>query len=132
MIHKTFVVAGIFLLIIASCTKGRKAVPLVDAPSDTTKTVVPSDCDSTKVLFCNKIKPIITTYCATTNSCHVTGGDGTGDFSTYAGVKAKADNSSLKTRVLELHSMPPAGSTQLSSADTTLISQWLTAGAPEK
>lgn len=120
MIRHIFLAAGVLLLFFASCTKDKKPAPV--AP-------VASDCDSTKILFCNEIKSIINSNCAT-SGCHISGGNGPGDFSTYSGIKEKADNGTLRLRVLEMRNMPP--SQPLSASDTTLISKWLSEGAKEK
>lgn len=111
---------------LASCTKDKSPAPQQANSQDTTTTPV-SDCDSTKVLYCNKIKKILTDNCI---SCHVAGGTGTGDFTTYLGIKDKVTSGSLRLRTLTFMDMPPSG--PLSNADTTIISQWLAAGAPEK
>ena len=50
------------------------------------------------------IVPIMTTYC-TTKGCHNPTGSGTGDYTTYAGLAAKADaplgNGSLRKRAID-------------------------------
>ena len=130
MIRSFLLTAGILLVLFAACTKDKKAAP--PAPADTTSTQpVVSDCDSSKVLYCNKVRAIINASCAVTG-CHVNGGTGTGNFATYAGVKAKVDNGTFEQRVFVFGDMPPATHPQLSTADTTSLRQWLDTGSLEK
>lgn len=84
-------------------------------------------CDTVGVSFSNDIMPIIQGNCATIG-CHVQGGTGNGIFENYAGVKAKVDNGSLKSRVLVQKNMPP--SQPLGDCSMSLISAWINAGAP--
>lgn len=123
-------ITGSFFLILTRCTKDKQEPPEEVPGTDTTDTTA---CDSTKVLYCNKIKPIIDLNCAI-SGCHVTGGTGNGIFSTYAGVKAKVDHCAgprtFREIVLIDQSMPPAG--PLTTGDLNLMTQWLDAGAPEK
>jgi hypothetical protein len=103
------------LAFVASCTfdKGEIPVPVKD------------DCDST-ISYSTVIAPMMTTYC---NGCHVSGGPGTGDFTTYAGLKQKVDNGSVNNRVLVVKDMPQAGSPTLSDAERKLIDCWIKQGA---
>jgi hypothetical protein len=110
-----------FLLLIpvfafaGSCTYDKGEVPVKD------------ECDST-VSYATDIAPLTTTYC---NSCHIAGGTGTGDFTTYAGLKEKADNGTLKYHVIDIADMPQAGSPQLSAAERKLIGCWIKQGSPD-
>ena len=85
------------------------------------KPQVASMCDS--VTYTKTIAPIITKNCI---SCHKSGFS-SGDFTTYAGVKQKADASSLKTKVITELLMPPTG--PLSVQDRDKIRCWLDNGA---
>jgi hypothetical protein len=83
-------------------------------------------CDS--VTFTNDIKPIFDGKCV---SCHVTG-TGSGapwDFTTYAGIKPRVDDGTIRSRVLILHDMPQGGPV-LPQSELDLITCWLDAGAP--
>ncbi len=121
---------SLFLLFVLSCTKDKREKPIEPAPVDTTKVVV-SDCDSTKVLYCNSVKSIINTRCAV-SGCHVSGGSGIGNMSTYNGLKAKVDDGSFTLRVFTYGDMPPSTSSQLTATDTITLRQWLNSSALEK
>lgn len=114
-----FIAAGMFFF--SSCTKD-EADPKPD---------LPCDADTTKITWCSKIKAIVTPTCAI-SGCHVSG-FGSGDFTSFAGVKLKIDAGAFKTRVITNGDMPPSYSTgpTLSSSDKQLIDQWLNNGAPE-
>jgi hypothetical protein len=88
--------------------------------------VPPNACDSVK--YNAYIKPIINANCATPG-CHVPGGGGNGDFTTYAGVSAKVSNGSFKNRVIGPGSPMPA-SGRLPQAKLDSIQCWLDKGAP--
>lgn len=110
--------------IFSTCTKTKAPDPGTTGSTDSVQA-----CDSTKVLYCNKIKPIIDLNCAIAG-CHVSGFP-SGDFTQYAGVKAKVDNGNILLRVFsDPPSMPP--SNPLPASDTTLLGQWLREGAKEK
>lgn len=89
-----------FSLVLTSCTYDE--IEYFDfQPQDTT------------VSYSLDIKPIIITYCLGTGNqhCHVTNTNqgSNGDFTTYAGLKAKVDNGSIEARVLNpLGGMPPS------------------------
>jgi uncharacterized membrane protein len=101
----------------ASCTYEKGEVPVKD-----------TECDST-ISYSTVVAPLITTHC---NACHVSGGTGTGDFTTYAGLKQKADNGTLRNRVVVLKDMPQAGYTPtMSDEDRNLINCWIKQGALE-
>src|ERR1051326_4445823 len=59
---------------------------------------------SAVISYSVSIVPIMTTYC-TTKGCHNPTGSGTGDYTTYAGLAAKADaplgNGSLRKRAID-------------------------------
>lgn len=112
---KKFLLLFAVLLIWSSCTYEKGEIPVL----------VPKECDST-ISYASQIAPLTTTYC---NGCHSAGGTGTGDFTTYAGLKLKADNGSLKTRVVDVKDMPQAGSPPLSDAERKLIKCWIEQGA---
>jgi uncharacterized membrane protein len=103
-------------LIWSSCTYDKGEVPVKEI-----------GCDSI-ISYSAQIAPLVTTYC---NGCHVAGGPGSGDFTSYAGLKLKADNGTLKNRVVDLKDMPQAGSPTLSDDERNLIRCWIAQGAPE-
>lgn len=83
-------------------------------------------CDSLSVKFATDITPIIQVNCAITG-CH----DGTsapGNFTTYAGIKAKVDDGKLRSRVLTIKDMPPVG--PLPDSSLQKIECWINDGAP--
>ena len=86
----------------------------------------PVTCDVTNVTYSTDIVPIINTTCAT-SGCHVAGGSGPGDFTTYAGLKAKVDNGSFVNRVLVQKNMPPSG--PLSDCNEAKLQKWIDDGA---
>lgn len=111
---KKVIILFAVLLIWASCTYKKGEVPFKD-----------TECDST-ISYSSQIAPLITTYCI---GCHSAGGPGSGDFSTYAGLKLKADNGTLKNRIVDIKDMPQAGSPPLSEDERKLINCWIKQGA---
>ncbi|MEM8907948.1 MAG: hypothetical protein AAGD05_08900 [Bacteroidota bacterium] len=75
------------------------------------------------------IKAIIDNSCAF-SGCHVAGGDGPGDYTTYAGLLGNLENESIKTRVIDQRDMPIAPG-EISPEDLELVRCWLLAGFPE-
>ena len=103
-LHKfTFI---IFLLSLTACTKKVGMLP----------------CDPS---YKKNIKPIIDFNCAI-SGCHVSGAF-MGDYTTYAGLKAKADNGKLKLLVVDNNTMPLNSS--LTSEQIGLIKCWIENGA---
>lgn len=86
-----------------------------------------ADCDSVSSAYSADVKPLIIANC-TAAGCH-NAGSARGDFTTYAGLKAVADNGQLNQRVNERRDMPPSGS--LSREDRLKIKCWITHGAPD-
>ena len=86
----------------------------------------PVSCDVSNVTYSNDVTVIIYSSCATTG-CHVSGGTGPGDFTTYNDLKASVDNGSFETRVLVQKTMPP--STPLSDCDLEILQAWIEGGA---
>jgi len=106
-----------------SCTndKGELPVPVKTAPYQTA------------------IKPIMVTYCygQGTQACHVAASNqgASGDFTAFAGLKAKVDNGTIQSRVLTSGGgMPPTystGPTALSSDDLEKLKTWVNNGAQD-
>lgn len=81
--------------------------------------------DCSTVTYSGIISQIISGNCISAG-CH--GASSTnGDFTGYPGLKASADNGSLRDRVVSKKDMPPGG---LSSATIKKIECWLDNGAP--
>ncbi|MBK6774974.1 MAG: hypothetical protein IPG74_03685 [Flavobacteriales bacterium] len=87
-----------------------------------------SFCDTANVTYSGTAKSILETNCAI-SGCHVSGGTGPGNFTSYADVKQRVDNGTFRILVLENRTMPPSFS--LSSCELEQLSIWLDAGAPE-
>lgn len=86
-------------------------------------------CDIANVTYDVDIKPIISANCAIPG-CHASG-FGAGDFTTYAGLKAKVDagiNGTVNDRVVILKDMPLGGS--LTQDEILKIDCWIKDGAP--
>lgn len=89
-------------------------------------------CDTTNVTYTLGVLPIVQTRCAIT-TCHVPGGNGTGDFTTYAGLRTQALNGNLVPAVQRTPGaipMPPDGSI-IPECDVRTIVAWVNAGALE-
>ena len=84
------------------------------------------DCRKINATFANDINPIIQGNCLS-SGCHNSASNN-GDFTSYAGIKGKANNGSLEKRVLTKKDMPTSGA--LSLDDRKKIKCWLSNGAP--
>lgn len=101
--------------------------------------VYPSAIANMDISYMNDIKPIMATYCfgLGNQQCHVsnTNQGALGDFTTYAGLKVKVDNGTLKLRAINpAGGMPPTYSTgpfPVSDPDKIKIQKWIDAGAPD-
>ena len=99
------------------------------------KAVEPSACfDPTfEVSFSQDIGPIINKSCGSATGCHAGGATPQPAYTDYASIKAKVDDGSLETRVLELREMPPSwgpDSVQITDCERELFKLWIEAGAP--
>jgi hypothetical protein len=83
------------------------------------------DCSTVNAHYTSDIQPLVAANCSTVG-CHDSGSS-VGDFTTYAGLKAKADNGTLKARVVDNNSMPP--STGLDMTSRKKISCWIMNGS---
>jgi len=83
------------------------------------------DCSKINSSYSSNIKPIIDGNCLS-SGCHSSGSTN-GDFTTYAGLKAKVDNGSIDNRVIQQRTMPISGS--LAMEDLKKIKCWLNSGA---
>ncbi|MBA3705438.1 MAG: hypothetical protein H0W84_05925 [Bacteroidetes bacterium] len=111
-----FILSLVFF--IASCTYEKGELP---AP----KKINPCD---TIVSYSAVIYPIVTARCAIPG-CH-TAGAFNGDYTTYLGLKAKADNGTLKNAVVVLRTMPKPGKTPLTEYQISKINCWIEQGSP--
>jgi hypothetical protein len=94
--------------------------------------VPPVVCDTSNVTWSSTIVPILQTHCAIAD-CHVTGGDGTGNFTTYAGVMTQVTNGKLANAVQHLPGaipMPPSG-IPIPQCDIEAMVAWINGGAEE-
>jgi mono/diheme cytochrome c family protein len=85
-----------------------------------------ADCSKANATY-SEINNIVGANC-NSSGCHGTG-SGNGDFTTYAGLKAKAESGSLKNRVVVKKDMPPAKT--LSTEQIQQIECWMNNGALE-
>jgi hypothetical protein len=97
------------MLLLISCNSGNEAVP------DT--------CSS--VTYSKDIKPLVLARCAI-NGCHVAGFP-MGNFTGYDTLKIKADNGSLRLRIVTTSSMPPLN--PLSEEELNKFTCWMDKGA---
>lgn len=87
-------------------------------------------CDTTNVGYSSTVLPIIQANCAIPG-CHVSGGTGTGNFTTYAGLKGQVTNGRLIPSIEQASNaaaMPPSG--KLSDCEIAKIVIWVQQGAP--
>jgi hypothetical protein len=99
------------LLLIVACHKGDDYKGL--------------DCSTINAKYSANIFPIINRNC-NASGCH-NAGSGNGDFTTYAGLKVKADNGTLSDRVLYKKDMPVSAA--LSLDNRNILKCWLDNGA---
>jgi hypothetical protein len=84
------------------------------------------DCSKVNSSYAGNIRSIIDGNCMN-SGCH-NSGSANGDFSTYAGLKAKADNGTLDARVIQQKNMPVSGS--LTTDELKKIKCWINSGSP--
>lgn len=119
-----------FMVLLASCAKD-KAIE----PSDTIDTVGCMQPGQT-ITYYNDIQKILETNCTNEDfgPCHQSGTPNGPelDFSTYEGIKAKADDGTLIDRVITNQDMPSPATTgpqTLSDCDKSKIQTWVNQGA---
>ena len=123
------------LVFLAGCAKD-KAVE----PNDTIDTVACIQPGQT-ITYTDDVKLIMTTYCTNKDFgvCHQTEADGGNfgfDFTTYAGIKEKADDGTLINRVFNnpgnpMPSVLSTGPQTLSDCDQLKLQTWVDQGALE-
>ena len=117
---KLLIFLSTFLCFFA-CTKDNMTTPPISI-----------DCSNIMASYVNDIQPIMNSSCAI-SGCHISG-FGSGDFTTYSGLKAKVDDGTVKNRTIVNMNMPPAnssGPTTLTMTQIDLLNCWIEAGAPE-
>ncbi|MFI5217892.1 MAG: hypothetical protein ACHQNT_00275 [Bacteroidia bacterium] len=105
----------LLFMLFVSCTYRKKEIVIEECP--------------VKITYENSVKAIIDLHCAI-SGCHVSGFV-IGDYTTYAGIKAKVDNGTFRFRIFETGSMPPAPQPPLSEEELTTLKCWLDQGANE-
>ncbi|MBK9422508.1 MAG: hypothetical protein IPN44_15915 [Flavobacteriales bacterium] len=88
-------------------------------------------CDTAAITYSGIIEPIVQANCAIP-ACHVPGGSGTGDFTSYNGLHGQVVSGRLLPSIMQVSGsafMPPSG--KLSDCDITKITIWVNAGAPQ-
>jgi len=85
-------------------------------------------CDGVTSTFAANVKPLIDASCAI-SGCHVSGGNGSGNFEEFDGIKNRANN--IITRVITIGDMPPSNSAgpSLDTDQRNLIRCWIEDGA---
>jgi len=129
MLTKRLMILCCFLTALYACTSDQ----LVD-PN------IPVDVCADPVTYDGQIEAIITTYCAL-SGCHVSGGDGPGDYSTYEGMSPFLNAASFENVVVDLKDdpisgMPPdwdanPGPKDLTDEDFDLVKCWIEQSYPE-
>lgn len=114
--NKAYVSSIAIALLLCACAHDKGLDPVIQAKAA---------CEQVK--YNATIKPIIDTRCATAG-CHDAGSPN-GDFTSYPGVKAKVDNNTFKSRVIDQGDMPQGGP-PLSVDTLNQIKCWLSKGAP--
>ncbi|HMC98031.1 MAG TPA: hypothetical protein VKG92_10265 [Flavobacteriales bacterium] len=99
---------------------------------DNEETLYPNSfCDTANVTYSGTIEPLVQSKCATPG-CHVPGGDGAGDFTTYAGLVSQIVNDGPLLASIRWSPgatvMPASG--KLPSCDIKKFEIWIAAGYP--
>ncbi|MBT8229341.1 MAG: hypothetical protein KJO50_03715 [Bacteroidia bacterium] len=110
----TFCVLSLFICLMVAC-------------SDDESEMMTDNCEGVSVSYSSDILPVVNASCAVAG-CHVAGFP-SGDFTAYAGLKAKADNGSLMREVVNNKTMPQSGT--ISQAQRDLFECWIADGAPD-
>ncbi|MCC6690653.1 MAG: cytochrome c [Bacteroidia bacterium] len=92
----------------------------------TTKSPTTTTATPPALTYTASVKKILDQNC---NGCHNNPEKKKGDFTKYAGVKAKIDKGEFQEEVFQKKSMPPKE--PLSADDFDKLKKWVEAGAPE-
>ena len=84
------------------------------------------DCSKINSHYSSDVRPIIEGNC-NSSGCH-NAGSTHGDFTSYTGLKSKADNGTLDARVIQQKNMPLSGS--LTMDELKKIKCWIDSGSP--
>jgi uncharacterized membrane protein len=88
------------------------------------KTVIPDSIIS----YSKTIQPLVTTQCSSGTGCHESGSQD-GDYTTYDGLKEKAEDGTLQNRVVILKDMPQAGTSyKLTDQERSYFAAWIKQG----
>lgn len=116
---RIFFVLGFLSIILSACTyesvEPKSSVIITDSVISYSKTIA----------------PIVTAQCSGSVGCHESGSQD-GDFTSYNGLKDKADNGSLLKRVVTEKDMPQAGSGfTLTDQERGYFEAWIKQGFPD-
>lgn len=124
-----------YLVFLASCAKDKAAEP--SDIIDTVSCIQPGQI----ITYTSDVKTIMETYCSDAGfgSCHqseLQGGTPGLDYTTYPGIKEKADDGTLIFRVFNspdnpMPSIVSTGPQTLTDCDLLKLQAWVDAGAPE-
>ncbi|MDQ3193279.1 MAG: hypothetical protein M3Q58_16980 [Bacteroidota bacterium] len=109
----TFSISLLIIILVFHSCKGEVADPKIECT------------DNSK--YSSDIKPIVNNRCSM-SGCHNSGSKN-GDFTTYAGLKSKAENGTLRERIVIKKDMPSGN--PLSDADIAKFECWIKDGALE-
>lgn len=119
-----FISALVLLLLAGSGCTYDSVTPSLEGPT------IPCDTSGAPT-WSGTIVPIMQAHCALPG-CHVPGGEGTGDYNTWAGLHAKVVDGTLIPSIEwapNAIAMPAEGA-KLSDCDIAIIVRWVNAGAP--
>lgn len=120
------------LVLQLSLAAGLGIIGLTGCYYDKAEEVYPQDpggCDTVNTTYAAVISPIISFKCATAG-CHSGSAPAGGyDFTTYAGLKAAADNGRLVAAIHPQTGTMPKGMPKLPACEITRINTWVRRGA---
>jgi hypothetical protein len=127
---KLIIVIGLLILGLQyACTTDKLNEPMPDV-----------DCVNYDATYDGAVKAIVDNSCAH-SGCHLTGGDGPGDFRTYDGMSTYFNDNGIRESVIGLRNdpengMPPNwitndGPTDLTDEEFKIMQCWINSGYPE-
>jgi len=116
-------IAGIAIVI--ACNTTKTTTKTTTTTTETKKEEPKKETASTAATYNGNVKAVLSQSCT---GCHGYGSR-KGDFTTYAGVKAKVSDGSFQKLVIEKKTMPPRE--PLSAEAFATLKSWVDAGAPE-